>query len=219
MTNKLKILIAEDHRTVREGLKLIIDSQEDMQTIGEAGDGREIIELAIKLQPDLVLMDISMPHLNGLVATAKLKRIAPDIKILILTRHTDDSYLRELMQAGASGYALKQSPSSELLRAVRVIAEGGTYIDSQMTEKIFGYFTEKPRALRGETASKALTVREKEVLRYIALGHTNKEISERMDVSVKTVEAHKANSLKKLDLKSRQDIVKYAISQGWMQEN
>jgi len=127
--NKLKILLSEDHQTVREGLKLIFDSQDDMETIGETGNGREITELALELQPDVVLMDISMPELNGLIATARLKRIAPGIKILTLTRHTDDSYLRELLQAGVSGYVLKQSPSSELLPAVRTVAEGGNYID------------------------------------------------------------------------------------------
>lgn len=119
MRSKLKILIAEDHLTVREGLKLIVDSQDDMETVGEAGDGRAAVELARRLQPDIVLMDISMPELNGLKASAKLKRVAPAIKILTLTRHTDTAYLNELLQAGVSGYVLKQSAPVELNRELR----------------------------------------------------------------------------------------------------
>src|SRR5215213_4244751 len=114
MTENLRILIAEDHQTVREGFKLLVNSEKDMNVVGEAGNGREVIELAKRLKPDIVLMDISMPELNGLIATAKLKRISPEIKILTLTRHTDESYLRELLQAGVSGYVLKQSASTEL---------------------------------------------------------------------------------------------------------
>jgi two-component system, NarL family, response regulator NreC len=218
MTKKLRILIAEDHRTVREGLKFIVDSQNDMETVGEAGDGREAIELARKLLPDLILMDISMPELNGLTATATLKRILPEIKILTLTRHADDAYLQELIQAGASGYILKQSAPTELLRAVRHIADGGHYLDPALTEKFFVNFTETRQRLRGETNGAPLTARESETLRYIALGYSNKEIAEKFALSVKTVEAHKANALKRLNITSRREIISYAILQGWMKE-
>ena len=219
MKNKLRILIAEDHLSVREGFKLIVDSQEDMEVVGEAGDGRAAVELARQLHPDIVLMDISMPELNGLKATAKLKRVAPDIKILTLTRHTDEAYLKELLQAGVSGYVLKQSATAELIRAIRAVAEGGNYLDPAIAGKVFaGYAVEKTK-LRGETIGRQLTARESEVLRHIALGYSNKEIADKLDISVKTAEAHKANCLKKLNIKSRKEIISYAMLQGWMREN
>ncbi len=215
---EIRVLIVEDHETVREGLRLIIDTQDDMQVCGEAGNGREAIRLAQELTPDVLLMDISMPELNGLTAAAKLRRIAPAIKILTLTRHTDEAYLQELLQAGVSGYVLKQSAASELIRAIRAVAAGGNYLDPAMTGKVFGNYVGKSAKPRGETRGAQLTERESESLRHIALGYSNKEIAERLDLSVKTVEAHKANALRKLDMHSRIDIVRYAILQGWMQD-
>ena len=164
-------------------------------------------------------MDISMPELNGLKASAKLKRIAPDIKILTLTRHTDTAYLNELLQAGVSGYVLKQSAPTELLRAIRAVASGSNYLDPAITSKVFEGYVEKQSKLRGESIGEPLTGREREVFHHIALGYSNQEIAEKMEISVKTVEAHKANCLKKLNMKSRKDIIRYAILQGWMQEN
>ncbi len=219
MKNKLRILIAEDHLSVREGFKLIVDSQEDMEVIGEAGDGRVAVELARQLQPDVVLMDISMPELNGLKATAKLKRVAPEIKIVALTRHTDEAYLKELLQAGVSGYVLKQSAITELIRAIHAVAGGGNYLDPAIAGKVFSGYVGEQTKLRSEIRGKQLTRRESEVLRHIALGYSNKEIADKMDISVKTAEAHKANCLKKLNMKSRKEIISYAILQGWMQEN
>lgn len=217
--NKLRILLAEDHATVREGIRLIIENQPDMKIVGEADDGREAIRLAEELKPDIVVMDVSMPGLNGLLASAKLKRIMPDVKILTLTRHTDESYLQELLQAGISGYVLKQSASAELLRAIRAIAGGGKYLDPAITGKVFDGYTEKLGKLRGDVRGAALTGRESETLRLIALGYSNNEIAGQFDISVKTVEAHKAHAQQKLHLKSRKDIISYAILQGWMQEN
>jgi two-component system, NarL family, response regulator NreC len=218
MTDVLRIVIAEDHETVRQGLKMIVDHEEDMEVVGEAGDGRTAIELAKQLHPDIVLMDISMPELNGLRAAATLKRMMPEMKIITLTRHTDDAYMQELFQAGVSGYVLKQSSPSELTKAVRTVAAGEHYLDPAVAGKVFLGFGETKR-LRGEKASQALTSREQEVLHDIALGFSNKEIAEKMDISVKTVESHKASSMHKLDLKSRRDIVRYAILRGWMQES
>lgn len=219
MENKLRILIAEDHETVREGVKLIVERQDDMEVVAEASDGRAAIELARTLQPDIVLMDISMPELNGLKAAAKLKRIAPDIKILTLTRHTDTAYLNELLEAGVSGYVLKQSAPSELIRAIRAIANGGNYLDQAITGKVFEDYVKKQSNRRGDTSGQSLTEREREVFRHIALGYSNNEIAEKMNISVKTVEAHKANCLKKLNMSSRKDIIRYAILQGWMRDN
>ena len=217
--SKLRILIVEDHAMMRAGIKLLVEAQPDMEVVGEADDGRAGIELAQQLQPDIVLMDISMPELNGSKAAAKLKTIAPDIKIITLTRHSEDAYLHELLQAGVSGYVLKQSASDELIIAIRTVASGSSYIDPSMTGKVFAAYSEKPKKLRGETSSEQITGRESEVLRHIALGYGNKEIAEKMNVSVKTVEAHKSNALKKLNMQSRKDIIRYAILQGWMQDS
>jgi two-component system response regulator NreC len=219
MENKLRILIAEDHVSVREGFKFIIESQADMEVIGEAGDGRAAVEMAGELKPDIVLMDISMPNLNGLKAAAKLKRVAPEIKIITLTRHTDSAFLHELLQAGVSGYVLKQSAAEEIIRAVRSVAEGNNYLDPAITGKVFDDYAGKRSKLRGETTGVPLTDKESEVLRHIALGYSNQEIAHKMNVSVKTIESQKANSLKKLAMRSRKDIIRYAILQGWMQEN
>jgi two-component system response regulator NreC len=217
--NKLQILVVEDHEMMRAGIKLLIDSQANMEVVGEAGNGRTAIELAQQLKPDVVLMDISMPELNGLKASATLKRILPDIKILTLTRHTDDAYLQELLQAGVSGYVLKQSAATELISAIQAVAVGKGYLDPKITGKVFASYNEKRSKLRGETGGEQLTGRESEALRHIALGYSNNEIAKKMDISVKTVEAHKANALKKLNMQSRKDIIRYAILQGWMQEN
>jgi len=219
MEKKLRILIAEDHISVREGFRFIIESQTDMEVVGEADDGRAAIEMARQLKPDIVLMDISMPKLNGMKAAATLKRIAPDIKILTLTRHTDTAFLHELLQAGVSGYVLKQSASEEIIRALRAIANGKNYLDPAITGKVFNDYTEKSQNLRGDTTGAPLTDRESEVLRHIALGYSNQEIADKINISVKTVESHKANALKKLDMTMRKDIIRYAILQGWLQEN
>ena len=214
----LRIVIAEDHETVRQGLRMIVNDEADMEVVGEAGDGRAAIELAKQLKPDIVLMDISMPELNGLRAAATLKRVMPDTKIVTLTRHTDDAYMQELFQAGVSGYVLKQSSATELTKAIRTVADGGQYLDPALTAKVLLGFGEKTR-LRGERASHKLTSREQEVLHDIALGYSNKEIAEKLGISVKTIETHKNSSMQKLGLTSRRDIVRYAILRGWMKES
>ena len=204
---------------MREGFKFIIESQADMEVVGEAGDGRTAVEMAQELKPDIVLMDISMPELNGLKAAAKLKRVAPDIKIITLTRHSDQAFLQELLQAGVSGYVLKQSAAAEIIYAVRAVAKGKNYLDPAITGKVFDDYVGSQNKLRGETTRTPLTEKESEVLRHIALGYSNREIADKMNVSVKTTESHKANALKKLAMQSRKDIIRYAILQGWMQEN
>ena len=218
MTNKLRILIAEDHEIVRNGLKLTVESQPEWEVCGEAGDGRQAIRLAEELKPDIILMDVSMPVLNGLTAAAKLSRIMPEVKILTLTRHTDDAYLQEMLQAGVCGYILKQSAPDELIRAIRAVAKGDKYLDPAIVGKVFDSYTETGSKLRGEVRGVKLTGREAETLRLIALGYSNREIAEQFNLSVKTVESHKANAQKKLDINSRKEIISYAILQGWMQK-
>jgi DNA-binding NarL/FixJ family response regulator len=216
---KLRILLADDHETVRAGLKLIVNAQADMEVVGEASDGREAVARACELLPDIVVMDVSMPHMNGLKATEKLKEVCPRVKVLTLTRHTDDSYLQLILRAGASGYVLKQSPPAELLHAVRAVAAGGKYLDPAVTGKVMGAYAERSATLGGAAhGGRELSEREAEVLRLIAWGHSNKEIAARLEVSVKTVEAHKANSMKKLGMRSRIDIVRFALLQGWLQD-
>lgn len=212
----LRILLADDHVTVRHGLRLLIDGQADMKVVAEASDGAAALRHALELAPDVVVMDISMPGTNGLVATRTLKQERPAIAVITLTRHGDDAYLQELLRAGVSGYVLKQSAPAELLQAIRVAAAGGQYLDSTLRARAVA-----GRLARGGMVGKAgatVTDRESEVLRLIASGYSNKEIGAQLSVSVKTVEAHKANAMRKLGLAGRIDIVKYAILQGWMND-
>lgn len=217
MGEKLRILLAEDHQTVREGVKLLVNAQSDMEVVGEASDGDEAIKEVERLKPDILIMDISMPGLNGLRATKKLRQMSSDIKILTLSRHTDDGYLQQILAAGANGYVLKQSAPTNLITAIREIGNGNSYLDPTLTRKVIGGYAERSAALRGEGA-KELTDRESEVLRLISLGYSNKEIGTSLDLSVKTIEVHKANAMKKLGMSGRIDIVRYAILQGWMQD-
>jgi two-component system response regulator NreC len=216
--DKLRILLAEDHQTVREGIKLLVNAQPDMEVICEVGDGEQAIKEATRLKPDLLVMDISMPTMNGLKATKKLRELLPDIKILTLTRHTDDGYLKQLIGAGANGYVLKQSAPTDLLQAIRTVSAGNAYLDPSLTRKVMGGYVSRAESVRGETKGD-LTDREEEVLRLISFGYSNKEIGSRLDVSVKTVEAHKANAMRKLGISSRIDMVRYAILQNWLQDN
>jgi DNA-binding NarL/FixJ family response regulator len=198
---------------------MIVAAETDMEVVGEAGNGQEAIALAQELKPDVVIMDISMPGLNGIEATTELKKIAPFIKILTMTRHTDRAYIRKLMQAGVSGYVLKQSESEELLRAIRKIAAGENYLDPAITEMVFDLCAPKQNKQRGEIESIPLSERESEVLRLISRGYSNKEIAVRLKTSVKTIETQKASALRKLNISGRNEIVDYAILQGWLREN
>jgi DNA-binding NarL/FixJ family response regulator len=212
--DKLRILLADDHKVMRRGLRLLIDEQPDMDVVGEADDGHGAVALALDLQPDIVVMDVSMPRLNGLKATEKLKGLFPKVKVITLTRHADDGYLQQLLRAGISGYVLKQSPSDELLRAIRAVAGGQTYLDPAITEQVIV----GKRAIRGVHAVRELSPREGEILRLIAWGHLNKEIAARLKISIKTVETHKASAMAKLGMNSRIDIVRYALLQGWLED-
>ena len=214
---RLRILLADDHVTVRQGLKMLIDSQEDMTVVSEASDGTAALEQARTLRPDVIVMDISMPGMNGLVATRTLKQIQPDSVIVILTRHGDDAYLQELLRAGADGYVLKQSAASELLQAIRATAVRGQYLDSALTARVTAGFLAKS-GRKAQATGVSVTERESEVLRLIAAGYSNKEIAAQLELSVKTVEVHKANAARKLGLKGRIDIVKYALLQGWLSD-
>ena len=215
---KLRIFLADDHAVLRDGLKALVNAQPDMEVVGEADNGRTASSKISELSPDIVVMDVSMPELNGVQATEILKRECPQVKVLALTAYKDKAYLDQLLKVGALGYVLKMSAAKELIEALRVVASGNVYIDQEMTERIAeGYV--RDQFLRGEVRQRELTSREEQILRLIAQGYANKEIAKQLDISVKTVESHKTNVMEKLELKSRTEIVRYAVRQGWLQEN
>lgn len=213
---KIRVLLADDHETIRHGLKLLIDGQPDMEVVGEAENGRIAIHRARALEPMVVVLDVSMPEMNGLQATRVLREMDRPPAIVALTRYGDEAYVKELLEAGASAYVLKQSPSGELLAAIRAAASGKEYLDSRLVAKVAAAYLRKHAKVAQERPG--ITEREAEVLRLMAWGYSNKEIASRLDVSVKTVEVHRANAMRKLNLRGRIDIVKYAVLQGWMQD-
>jgi DNA-binding NarL/FixJ family response regulator len=216
--SKLRILLADDHETVREGLKAILSAQADMEIVGEAADGRSAIAQAIKLTPDVVVMDVSMPNVNGLKATEGIHQSCPQVKVLTLTRHADDGYLQQLLRAGASGYVLKQSRASELLNAIRAVASGGKYLDPAVAGRVIGDYNRRTVFPESTSKRQDLSAREEEILRLVAWGYSNKEIAAQLDLSVKTVETHKTNATHKLGLHSRIDVVRFALLQGWLRD-
>lgn len=215
---KLRIFLADDHAVLRDGLKALVNTQADMEVVGEANNGRDACDQIKKLLPDVVIMDVSMPEMNGIQTAETLKRDCPQVKVLVLTAYKDKAYLDQLLKVGAVGYVLKMSAAEELITAVRAVATGNVYVDHEMTEKIReGYV--RDQFLRGESRQRELTSREEEVMRLIAQGYANKEIAGQLDISVKTVESHKTNVMEKLELKSRTEIVRYAVRQGWLHES
>lgn len=215
ITEKLKILLAEDHRILREGLKRMIDEQPNMAVVGEADDGVEAWQKTSELLPDVVLMDVSMPRMNGADATAKIRELNPDVKVIALTAHRASAYLSQMLKAGASGYVLKNTAFNELADAILTVARGGRYIDRASQELMVNAPPENV-TWKGEPQGKPLSEREVQVISLVANGYTNKEIANKLAISVKTVESHKANSMQKLDLKSRAEIVDYARFRGWI---
>ena len=212
--NVIRLVLADDHATIREALKLLLSAQPDLQVVGEAEDGQQAVDAAVSLRPDVLLMDVSMPGMNGLQATAAVKQKAPSVKVLPLTRHAEESYLGELLRAGAAGYALKQSSSAELVNAIRTVASGRPYLDPELNGGLLGLF------VQGRTVRKPpdLTPRETEVLQMTAWGYSNKEIASRLGLSVKTVEVHKTNGMRKLGMTSRLQLVRFALLRGWFQD-
>ena len=212
----MRIVLAEDHKTVREGIKMLVNAQSDMEVVGEAGDGAAAIKSVRDKRPDVIVMDISMPEMNGLKATRKLKAEFPDVKILTLTRHSDDSFLEQLIGAGAKRVHSQNRCTSRVDQR---------HQDGRRRQCVPGHFVDRKghgrvpdRSLRGDRRSE-VSDREMEVLRLIALGYSNKEIGTRLELSVKTVEAHKANAMRKLNMRGRIDIVRYAILQGWLEDS
>jgi two-component system, NarL family, response regulator NreC len=212
---KISVLLAEDHETVRQGLKLLINGQPDMEVVAEAGDGAAAVERVAALHPAVAVVDVSMPKMNGLAATRTIRQTAPSTAVVALTRYADDAYVQELLKAGALAYVLKQSPSSELVEAVRSAASGRPYLDRSLAVRAGGTMR-GPRD--GRPAAPRVTDRETAVLRLMALCYSNKEIASDLELSVKTVEVHKANAMRKLGLSGRTDLVRYALLQGWLRD-
>jgi len=213
----LKIIIADDHAVVRSGFMHILNFQHDMEVIGTAADGLEAYDLVAKLRPDILLMDLSMPPgESGLIATGKVTEDFPETKILILTMHDDEEYLFHVLKNGASGYVLKNSPDEELLAAIRIVYEGGTYIHPSMTTSLVRQFVKKDTNGIETDPFKILSKREIEVLPLVAKGYGNKEIAEKLYISVKTVEAHKSKIMEKLQLKGRPELVEYALRKKFL---
>ena len=206
---KLRILLADDHAVLREGLVLLIDAQPDMEVVAQASDGREACRLAEKSAPDIAVLDVSMPNMGGAEAAREIRARCPATRVLALTRHADQGYLRNLLAAGATGYVLKQSAADTLVQAIRTVAQGGTYLEPTLAGGIV------ERAIGGR-AGMELSDREQQVLRAIAWGRSNKEIAAELGLSVKTVESYKATATHKLDLRTRTQIIRYALAQGWL---
>jgi DNA-binding NarL/FixJ family response regulator len=215
--DKLRVLLADDHAMIRDGVKALINGESDMEVVGEASDGREAWHKVKSLQPDILILDITMPDLNGVQATERIKRDAPKVKVLILTAHEDKGFLQQVLQAGASGYMLKRAASAELIRAIRFVATGGIYIDPEIASKIVTSYVGR-QSSRESVQRGDLSEREEEVLRLVAWGHSNKEIAVRLKISVKTVEGHKSKIMEKLGLKNRVEVVRYALHRGWLQD-
>ncbi len=215
--DKLRIFLADDHAVVRAGLKTLVDAQTDMVVVGEASDGQAALEQMCACAADVVIMDISMPQLNGAAATAQLRQQCPDIKVLALSVHEDTGYLRKLLEAGASGYVLKRSAADTLIQAIRMVADGGVYLDPAIAGKVVGGLLGKPVVV-GDQPTAELSERETDVVRLIAQGYSNKEIATQLNLSVKTVETYKARAMEKIGLDSRVALVRYALQRGWLQE-
>jgi DNA-binding NarL/FixJ family response regulator len=214
---ELRVFLVDDHAIVREGLKALIGTQPGMQVVGESGDGLDACERIPVLRPDVVVMDVSLPGLTGSQATERLRRECQQVKVLALTVHEDKGYIRQLLAAGVAGYVRKRAAPEELIHALRVVGAGGTYLDPALAGKVVSGFVRGAPDAGHSKDSAALSEREVEVARLTAAGHSNKEIASRLDLSVKTVETYRARGMEKLGLKSRAELVSYAVQQGWLQ--
>jgi len=214
MNTKSKIVLAEDHTILREGLKSLLSSSQDFEVIGEAGDGREAIRCVEKLKPDLILIDLSMPRMNGMEAIREIRRLSKEVKILVLTVHKSEEYILATFKAGADGYVLKDATHEELLMAIKSVLKGKNYISPEISEKVLEGYLEGRKRLKSQTSWETLTSREREILKLIAEGYKNKEIAEELCISVKTVEKHRSNLMEKLNLHNVQALTAFAIEKG-----
>ena len=217
MANPYRIVLADDHAMFRRGVKRIIQENKELEVIGEAGDGLQLLEIIKKSPPDMVVLDVSMPNLRGLEATREIKITSPGIKIIILTMHKDKEYLYHALSAGAEGYLLKEDADEELFSAIKTIRQGGTDISPLLAPLLADIFREGQRARTGQATPTAelLTTREREIIKLIAEGKSSKEIAGLLFISTRTVQHHRANIMRKLNFRKTADLVKYAIQKGY----
>ncbi len=210
----IKILLAEDHTIVRQGLRSLLEQESGMEVIGEAEDGKEAVQKAENLKPDIVLMDVSMPFLNGIEATRRIKKHCPEIKVLILTMHTTEEYIFQILRAGASGYIVKKAAHQELITAIKAVNKGDKFLSPSISKRVIEEYILKAGETLEQDSFERLTAREREVLQLISEGKSNREIAEQLFLSVKTDETHKANVMNKLELRTKVDLIKYALRKG-----
>jgi two-component system, NarL family, response regulator NreC len=209
LSKKIQVLLADDHTILRRGVKMLIASQKDMEVVGEANTGRAAIEEAERLRPDVIVMDVSMPELNGIEATRQICTKMPKAKIVALSMHRDSVYVREILRAGARGYLLKESEDEELLKAIRFVHQGRAYLSPDISDTILGDYGKQ-----ANNPVDLLTAREREVLQMIAEGKTNKEVAGALGLSVYTIESHRGSVMEKLNLHSTGDIIRFAVRNG-----
>ncbi|MBS3808522.1 MAG: response regulator transcription factor [Desulfobacterales bacterium] len=214
-----KIVIVEDHQLFREGLKAMLDSRKDLEVIGEAEDGMEALELLGQSQPDLLLLDLSMPRLGGISVVREVKRLYPEMVVLALTIHESDQYVLEAFNAGINGYCIKDASREELLVAISSVLKGRTYISPGIADNVMEGYIEGRKHLKTKSAWDTITQREREVLKLLGEGYQNREIADMLHISAKTVEKHRANIMSKLDLHSAAALTSFAIEQGLVQKN
>jgi len=211
---KIRVLIVDDHTLFRQSLRSLLKSNNGIEVVGDAGDGVESIAKASQLQPDVILMDIAMPNMNGLQATRRIKRGNPSIKVLALTMYETDQHIREMLRAGASGYIPKRAPAKELISAIQAVYQGDAFLCPPAAKKVIDGYLEQIKAENKEGKRQRLTARELELVCLIAEGKTNKEIADLLSISLHTVQTHRLNLMKKLEVHDRTELVRYAIREG-----
>ena len=215
---KIRILIADDHTMVRQGIRMMLLTQQDMEVVGEAANGREAAQKAEELDPDVVILDLSMPIMNGLEAARIIAKQNPRIGVLVLTMHLNEEYAFQVLSCGAKGYMIKESSAEEMIKAVRIVYRHETYIDSRISKDVIDAYIKRANTTDSHGVPKdILTPREREVLKLIAEGRSNKEVAQLLDLSVKTIDVHRTNIMKKLDIHDVATLVKFAIKKGLIQ--
>ncbi len=215
---KIRVLLVDDHTILRQGLKMLLNAQPDMEVVGEASDGHQAIAEANRLLPDVILMDITMPEMNGIEATRQVRRQRPDMRVLVLTMHENEEYLFQVLRAGAAGYILKEAADTELITAIRAVQSGRFYLSPSAQSMMVGDYLQRVRTGEEKDSYSGLTEREREILKLVAEGLTNNQIAERLFISPKTVDTHRTHIMDKLNLHSRAELVKYAMRRGLLEE-
>jgi two-component system, NarL family, response regulator NreC len=211
---KIRVLLADDHKMIRAGLRLVLEQQPDVLVAGEADDGREAVALAAELKPDVVVMDVGMPNLNGIEASLQIKQAHPETAIVMLSMHSDEGYILRALRAGAAGYILKDSAEADLVGAVRAVAEGKSFFSPKVSRILLEDYMRKLRKTGAEDSYDLLSAREREILQLVAEGKSSKEIANLLNLSVYTVETHRGNIMQKLNLRGIPELILYAVRKG-----